>query len=273
MRLRSRSIRAPVRRAPTILVAIPAHNETASIDRVLPAVLEHGLPVLLIDDGSTDQTAARASAWPVELVRNSANLGYGRVMRDIFAFANARAFDWVITMDCDEQHEPRLIPAFVDAIRRDDTDVVSGSRYLRRFASDQVAPGQRREINRTLTAELNEALGAYLSPPITDAFCGFKAYRTDACHALRLTADGYEFPIQFWVQAAANRLKVRELAVPRLYLDASRSFGDGLDDPTVRLAHYRATLASEIDHCRGRLASSRAVRRRGAARPVSGAGA
>jgi hypothetical protein len=63
--------------------------------------------------------------------------------------------------------------------------------------------------------------------------------------------------MQFWVQSAANRLRVREIAVPRLYLDASRSFGDGLDDAEVRLAHYRSTLARELERCKGRLASSR----------------
>jgi dolichol-phosphate mannosyltransferase len=246
-----------MRRNQSILVAIPAHNEEPSVDRVLPAALEHGLPVLLVDDGSTDSTAARASAWPVELVRNSVNAGYGRVMRDILAYAEGRNFDWVVTMDCDEQHEPRLIPAFVDAIRRDDADIISGSRYLRRFSSDQPAPGDRREINRMITREINAALQGLLGCDLTDSFCGFKAYRTRACRALRLDADGYEFPMQFWVQSAANRLRVREIAVPRLYLDASRSFGDGLDDAEVRLAHYRSTLARELERCKGRLASSR----------------
>ncbi len=243
----------PMPQRPSILVAIPAHNEEASVDRVLPCALEHGLPVLLIDDGSTDKTAARASAWPVELIRNAANLGYGRVMRDIFAWASSRGFDWVITMDCDEQHEPRFIPDFVRAIRADTSDVISGSRYLKRHGSDQPAPTHRREINRTLTRELNEVLGGKLGCELTDSFCGFKAYRTHACEALRLDADGYEFPMQFWVQAAANRLRVREIAVPRLYLDLSRSFGDGLDDPSVRLAVYRETLQRELARCRGRL--------------------
>ncbi|MSR28939.1 MAG: glycosyltransferase family 2 protein [Phycisphaerales bacterium] len=244
---------------PSILVAIPAHNEAESVDRVLPAALEHGLPVLLIDDGSTDRTAVLASAWPVELVRNPINVGYGRVMRDILAFGASRGFDWIITMDCDEQHEPRFIPEFVRAIRADTADVISGSRYLKRHASDQPAPSHRREINKSLTAEINTALGTRLGCTLTDSFCGFKAYRTHACSALHLDADGYDFPMQFWVQAAANRLRTREIAVPRLYLDPSRTFGDGLDDPDQRLSVYRATLAREIERCRGRLAGAAGV--------------
>ncbi len=240
---------------PSILIAIPAHNEQSHIDRVLPRVLKFGLPVMVVDDGSTDATAVRAAAWPVELVRNPQNVGYGRVMQDIFAWASMRDFDWVITMDCDEQHEPEYLPAFVREIKSDNADVISGSRYLRRHADDQDAPIDRREINGILTAELNEHLAGAFETPLTDSFCGFKAYRAHACHALQLDADGYEFPMQFWVQAAANRLRVREIAVPRIYLDASRAFGNGLDDPTRRLQIYRETIHRELHRCRGRLAS------------------
>lgn len=243
--------------SPSILIAIPAHNEELYIDRVLPRVLEHGLPVLVVDDGSTDSTAARAVRWPVELVRNPKNAGYGRVMQDIFAWSSMRGFDWVITMDCDDQHEPAFIPEFVRAIRCDDTDVVSGSRYLRPHADDQDAPPDRSEINRQLTAEINQHLAGAFASPLTDSFCGFKAYRATACSALRLDANGYEFPMQFWVQAAANRLRVREIAVPRIYLDPNRTFGNGLDDPARRLSVYRDTLRHELERCHGRLAHLR----------------
>ncbi len=239
--------------APSILVAIPAHNEEQSVDRVLPRVLQSNLPVLVVDDGSTDSTAARAARWPVQLVRNARNVGYGRVMQDILAWSAMRNFDWVITMDCDEQHEPEFLPEFVRAIQRDDADVISGSRYLRSHKNDQDAPADRSEINRVLTAEINEQLEGAFAIALTDSFCGFKAYRTRACDALRLDANGYEFPMQFWVQAAANRLRVREIAVPRIYLDATRSFGDGLDDPTRRLQVYRDTLHRELRRCQGRL--------------------
>lgn len=237
----------------SILIAVPAHNEEQYIDRVLPRVLAHGLPVLLIDDGSTDSTAARAAAWPVELVRNPKNSGYGRVMQDIFAWSTMRGFDWVVTMDCDEQHEPGFIPDFIHAIELNDADVISGSRYLRSHASDDAAPADRGEINRRMTCMVNHHLASAFQAPLTDSFCGFKAYRSAACNALRLDANGYEFPMQFWVQAAANRLRVREIAVPRIYLDPKRSFGNGLDDPVRRLQVYQDTLRVELDRCHGRL--------------------
>jgi dolichol-phosphate mannosyltransferase len=163
-------------------------------------------------------------------------------LRDAFAFAAAHRYDWVITMDCDEQHEPRFIPAFLRAIERDDADVVSGSRYLRADGDD--APADRRRINRMITAELNTALGWSL----TDSFCGFKAHRTSAMSRLRLDVTGYDFPLQFWVQAAALGLRITEIPVSRIYVDLTRTFGNGLDDPQHRLATYRATLARELAH-------------------------
>jgi len=247
---------------PRVLLAIPVFNEERSIDRVLGAVRGFVRDVLVIDDGSTDATPARLAAHPVEVIRHRANRGYGRSMQDIFRAADADGFGWVVTMDCDEQHEPASIPDFLQAIRADSCDVVSGSRYLRPMPADDAVPQGRRAVNAELTREINERLGripsasgtrAALGPGITDAFCGFKAYRVATLRGLRLDVDGYDFPMQFWVQAVANGLRVDEIPVPRIYVDPNRSFGPGLDDPGRRLAIYRATLERELARCAQRL--------------------
>lgn len=251
--------------SPRVLVAIPVYNESRSIDRVLAAVLGHCRSVLVIDDGSTDDTPSKLARHPVEVIRHCANRGYGRSMQDIFHAADADGFGWVITMDCDEQHSPTSIPDFLQAIRADTCDVVSGSRYLRPTAEDDEAPGRRREVNMRLTAEVNARLGEVpsasgtrpaLGPGLTDAFCGFKAYRVAALRALSLDVDGYDFPMQFWVQAVAHGLRVDEIPVPRIYVDPNRSFGADLDDADRRLAFYRATFERELVRCGPRLRAS-----------------
>lgn len=73
---------------------------------------------------------------------------------------------------------------------------------------------------------------------LTDAFCGFKAYRVSALARMEITETGYAMPLELWVQAACKKLSVVEVAVPRIYLDENRSFGGKLDDPEVRLNHY-----------------------------------
>jgi len=199
----------PMPRLPRILVGIPVYNEQQYVTSVLEEVRRHAEDVLVIDDGSGDETPMLLARQPVEVIRHAENRGYGRSMQDMLRWAKFDGFDWLITMDCDEQHEPAAIPSFVRAIERHSADVISGSRYLRTTPLDDAPPGDRRLINATITDELNTRLGLTIS----DAFCGFKAYRVDACSALRLDVDGYEFPMQFWVQSVASGLVIEEQAV------------------------------------------------------------
>lgn len=225
-----------------VLVAIPVYNEEKYINRVMGRVLEQSSDVLVIDDGSTDSTPCMLPSFPVEVIRHSTNRGYGRSLQDAFRWAAVDGYDWVITMDCDDQHEPAHIPAFMDAIEKDNLDIISGSRYLNLDAKSEIAPADRRAINMTLANEINDQLGFTL----TDAFCGFKAHRVSAMQRIDLTEDGYAFPMQLWAQAAAFGLRVGEIEVDLIYNDPNRTFGGGLDDSVRRLAHYREVLSREI---------------------------
>lgn len=231
------------------LVAIPVFNEAKYVRRVLPRVLERVSDVLVIDDGSTDETPGLVREFPVRLVQREVNAGYGRSIRDAFAYARNEGFDWLITMDCDEQHEPASIPRFVEVARSGAWDVISGSRYLDFDVPEGSPPEDRRAINGIMTAEINRRLGL----GITDAFCGFKAYRVSALGALRPTEDGYAQPMQFWVQAAASGLRITEVPVRLIYNDPTRTFGGPLNDPSTRLAHYRRVLHCELRRQASRL--------------------
>jgi len=234
------------------LVAIPVYNEQRYVLKVLELVLDFAPPpkqVLVIDDGSKDATPTLLAQFPVEVIRHSRNRGYGRSMQDAFRWAAFDNFDWVITMDCDEQHEPAAIPRFVAAAAVGDLDVVSGSRYLASISDQDHPPPDRQAINAQVTRELNDRLGLKL----TDSFCGFKAYRVEALKALALDVDGYAFPMQFWVQAVAAGLRIGEIPVKLIYKDLNRSFGGPLDDPQVRLNHYRCILHRELRRCADRL--------------------
>jgi dolichol-phosphate mannosyltransferase len=233
------------------LVAIPVYNEEKYVCRVLAKVLHFAQDVLVVDDGSTDATVATLPKLPVDVIRHARNRGYGRSLQDAFNWADINGYDWVITMDCDEQHEPAAIPEFIAAIREGTADVVSGSRYMVVNGGDHPPP-ERRAINAQITAELNERLGPS-GLRLTDAFCGFKAYRVESLRRMRLTETGYAFPMQFWVQAAALGLRVRELPVKLIYNDPNRNFGGPLDDPQNRLRHYRRVLHCELEKWADRL--------------------
>ncbi len=228
-----------------ILLGIPVYNEQDHVAKVVGEIRELFGCVLVIDDGSTDDTPLLLARQKVEVIRHAENLGYGRSMKDMLRWAKFDGYDWLITMDCDEQHEPAAIPSFIEAIERDDADVISGSRYLRAEPGNDSPPKDRRAINATITEELNRRLGLSL----TDGFCGFKAYRICACDRLSLSVEGYDFPMQFWVQAAAHGLRIQELPVRLIYNDPSRSFGGPLNDPSTRLEHYRRTMHDELERC------------------------
>jgi dolichol-phosphate mannosyltransferase len=224
------------------LVAIPTYNEEKHVERVLAETLRFANHVLVVDDGSTDATPCLLPRLPVEVIRHATNRGYGRSLQDAFRWAEVDGYDWVITMDCDEQHEPAAIPRFLEAIREDDADIISGSRYLQVYEGDDAPPAQRRAINGEITRELNERLGLNL----TDAFCGFKAYRVSTLSKIKLDVDGYAMPLQLWVRAVAAGLRVREIPVRLIYNDPNRTFGGPLDDPAIRIAHYREVLHCEL---------------------------
>ena len=232
-----------------ILLAIPVYNEAKYIASVIGQVAECARDILVIDDGSTDETPLLLAQQDVEVIRHARNRGYGRSIRDMIRWADFDGYDWLITMDCDEQHEPQSIPAFMAMINEDTSDVISGSRYLNPEMRTDEPPAERRRINQHLTDTLNARLGL----EITDAFCGFKAYRVKPLAELSLDIDGYDFPMQFWVQAVANGLRISEIPIRLIYNDPSRTFGGPLDDSTNRLAVYEATLEREFERCRGRL--------------------
>jgi glycosyltransferase involved in cell wall biosynthesis len=220
------------------LTAIPVYNEARHVREVLDCVRRYSSDILVIDDGSTDETPRLLANEPgLRLITHRPNRGYGAAIASAFRHFLASDFDVLVTMDCDGQHEPSRISVLLEAIH--DADIVSGSRYLRDFRQDTPAPADRRSINAIVTREINARYGLHL----TDAFCGFKAYRRRAVEPLRITETGWGMPLQLWVQAAQHRLRIKEVGVPRLYLDPKRAFGGMLNDPDERLAYYRRVLA------------------------------
>jgi glycosyltransferase involved in cell wall biosynthesis len=220
------------------LTALPVYNEVGHVAPVLDEVRRYSPHVLVVDDGSSDGTAdVLAKRSDIEILMHPRNRGYGAALKSAFDYALAHDYEVLVTIDCDGQHEPQRIPEFVAACT-DDVDIVSGSRYLTTFDGDSAPPADRRRINHLITAEINRRLGFKL----TDAFCGFKAYRVPALACLDISETGYAMPLELWVQAAHCALRIVELPVPLIYLDEKRSFGGALDDAQTRLQHYREVL-------------------------------
>ena len=244
-----------------ILITIPIFNEIRYVGRVLEQLREMPHDKLFIDDGSSDGTRdvleAAAARGEIAVLQHPRNMGYGQSLIDGFNYAQQRGYDWAITMDCDEQHDPAAIPCFVREIEKDDADIISGSRYLRpargndcyqeAYSGDDLPPAERRAVNLIITATLNNLFGW----EITDSFCGFKAHRVQPTAGLGLTEPGYAFPLQLWPRAHSAGLRVREIPVRLIYNDVDRTFGHDvragdLDNARVRLGHYLDVLREEL---------------------------
>ena len=225
----------------SFLTALPVYNEGQHVLSVLREVEKYSPEILVVDDGSQDETAELLAQFPrIHVCRHAHNQGYGAALRTAFQYSLQQGFEVLVTIDCDGQHQPAMIPGFVSYAQQ--VDIVSGSRYLTPSVQKQRAPEQRRLINSEITDILNRELQLKL----TDAFCGFKAYRKEALDGFDITEQGYGMPLQLWIQAARAHLEIQEVPVPLIYLDASRSFGGALDSATDRLNYYKQVIQKEL---------------------------
>ena len=226
------------------LVAIPVYNEADSVPPLLAEIRRYYQGhILFIDDGSSDCSPCilkKFESDSVSVIQHTNNHGYGKALRTAFDFAASNSFQAIVTMDADWQHEPKKIPQFFDLLPG--YDVVSGSRYLEEDPENDSAPADRRSINAEITKKINSLTGYN----ITDAFCGFKSYNVAALSKLSLDEDGYAMPLQFWIQAKHFGLKVKEIAVPRIYSDPNRQFAGPIKDPSIRLDYYNKIIESEV---------------------------
>lgn len=225
------------------LVIVPVYNEERYIRGVLKRVRDvYDGDVLVVNDGSTDGSAEIIAAFGnIISIEHKQNLGYGRSLINGLRYALENDYDYVVTIDCDEQHEPRHIPEIFDMIG--DADIISGSRYLSDTLAGDVPPPDRYRINMTITEKINKVTGYNL----TDSFCGLKGYRVKALERFDLREDGYAFPVEFWIQAYRFGLSVVEFPVERIYKNLERTFGEDLDNPQLRFDYYMRVLEGELE--------------------------
>jgi glycosyltransferase involved in cell wall biosynthesis len=194
---------------PVLVVVLAAFDEAEAIGavvRALPGEVEgHRVEAVVVDDGSTDDTACVAAQAGALVVRHAVNRGQGAALRTGFTFARGRGADVVVTMDADGQHRPEDLPALVRPIVEGDADYVQGSRFLGAYDDS----GSTRELGiRVLTLVVNAASRA----GITDCANGFRAVRADRLGDLVLFEDRFSAS-EIIIEAARRRLRILEVPV------------------------------------------------------------
>lgn len=222
-----------------LAVVIPAYNAAGQVGAVVAGVLR-ALPdaqVLVVDDGSTDDTAAIAQTAGAAVALHEENLGKGRALATGLAAAQALAPSCIVTMDADGQHPPECIKLLVAVLERGDADLVIGAR-----ARDPGhMPPHRRLSNWLSSALVSRALGAR----VPDSQSGFRAMRPAVAAAVRPAGSRYEFETEFLFQAARRGFRLAAVPVPTVYNGSPsyfRHIADTLRLAGVFLRHWREVL-------------------------------
>ena len=180
----------PAQEAENLLILIPARDEEASIVHVIQGCGESlpGRPILVVDDGSRDETARKARDAGAVVVSHTFGMGYGAALQTGYLYALRKGFDLVVQLDADGQHDPRDLPRLVAPLVKGTADVTLGSRFLG-GAKPSLSPARRGGIFffRTLAAL---GLGG---KAFTDPTSGFQALGK---RALEILAESH-FPEDF----------------------------------------------------------------------------
>ena len=228
------------------LVIMPVFNEEYRIQRVINQVLKFSnVDLVVVNDGSTDRTNEILEKYysdEIEIIHHKENLGYGAALITGFNYAIKNNYEIVITIDADGQHDPIYIPMFLDEIKKG-YDIVSGTRYHPQSPIRTHILENPKKINDEIVEFLKYKLGIF----ITDAFCGFKAYRMDKLVELNLTVTDYAFPLQVWVQAFMKGFRIKEIPVPLIFTNPRRNYDKILGSIEDAIQYFKKVVINEIE--------------------------
>ncbi len=195
-----------------VLALIPAWNEAATLEAVIRPLPE-GMPVLVVDDGSSDATVAVARTAGAQTIVHPKNLGKGVALMDGFSWALERDFSAVLTLDADGQHDPREATRFIDAFNQSQADLIIGQRSTREM------PFPRNFANRFGSWLLSLAI----REKIYDNQSGYRLHSRRLLQALDLRRSGFEFEVDVILQTLENGYKIGWTDIRTIYADEIRS--------------------------------------------------
>lgn len=199
-----------------VLVIVPTYNERDNLPLVVDGILARGYDVLVVDDASPDGTGsvaddlARQHPGRIAVLHRTGRRGLGRSYVEAMALALTGTADVICQMDADLSHDPKYLPAMIDAIL-DGCDVVIGSRYL--HGVSVVNWPLSRLVLSTLA---NRYVRAVTRLPVRDCTSGFRCWRREAlaCVPLdRIVSDGYAFLVEMLYEAARRGCRIGEVPI------------------------------------------------------------
>ena len=195
----------------TVLAIIPAYCEGRFIGGVVSQALQFVQAVLVVDDGSPDNTAIEAEAAGAKVIRHPTNLGKGAALKTGLDYAVSVQAAFFLFLDGDGQHDPSEIPAFIEAINCSTADLVVGNR----MGNLESMPLIRRWTNQFMSWQI----GRICKIPIPDSQCGFRLARKELLPVLMAPSNRFEFESESIILAARQGFRLSFVPIRTIYTD------------------------------------------------------
>lgn len=209
--------------SPKICLVMPAYNEAetiADVVRGLKGVFDkkaHDYTIIVVDDGSKDNTAELAQKAGAHVVRHILNTGTGGSTATGLSFAQQNGFDLAATLDADGQHDPEDVMAGVELMLKNETDLLIGSRLIDARGMSRV----KVLGNKGLTMLTYALFGV----SVTDSQSGLRVFSRRALDTLKWKTSGYEFCSEMLWRAKQQGLNIKEYPIKAIYTEYSRAKG------------------------------------------------
>ncbi len=198
-----------------IIALIPAYNEAAHVGDVITATRQHLDQVVVVDDGSVDDTAAVAERAGAKVLRHEANRGKGRAIITALDYFGESDAEFAVLLDADGQHDPAEIAKFVETAQRERADVVVGTRM-----SDTRDMPLVRKLTNQFTSWVTSRLARQRIP---DSQCGYRLLRRNVLKDLQFSTARFETETEMLIQAGRGGHKIVSVPIRTIYAEGRAS--------------------------------------------------
>lgn len=199
---------------PEVAVVIPAYNSAKTIEGVYKKIPKAMVDkIMIVDDGSKDNTVSVVKKLGLEITLHKKNLGYGANQKTLYTEALTKGADYIIMLHPDDQYDGREIPKFVRALKQGRGDLILGSRFLSKGVNE--TPGYKSLSIKAITILFNMVLGLHLSE-VNTGYRGYSARLLKTIPFLK-NGNGYIFDPQLIIQSVYFGFKIAEVPVSKKY--------------------------------------------------------
>ncbi|MDP2981016.1 MAG: glycosyltransferase family 2 protein [Candidatus Omnitrophota bacterium] len=204
-----------------IFIVIPTHNEAKTIGPIVGALDKRGFRVIVVDDGSGDNTIVEANKFGAEIIAYAKNAGKGRSVREGLEYALENNCEAVITMDGDGQHSIDDIDKFIDEYKKSGADLILGNRLHN--------PRKMPFVRRCTNFIMSFIISLLIIEKIEDSQCGYRLISRKGIEKMNLNTTKYEIESEMLVEAKRRGLKMSSVNIDSIYEGETSQINPFLD--------------------------------------------